>query len=319
LFLWGATLAVATELGGGWKEKRNPDGKVVQELKIEAPTFTEEDQYGYVMPERYRCDSCRAVMFHLDQELRKKHPRSRRMKQWEFTDVFDETCRSALEGYGIRLVDGENALSGPGLRQAEQLAPGSGAIQMGGESWSKRLGEVCRKIVYEKVGEEDIYERFYEQFRTEGTDAAAASRNAAGGLGHSLCVQELRECVTGPRPMPKQREQARVAGKGGAEKRRRPATPKATTAAPATVPPPAQPALGTAATGAPASAAVQPSPAAGPVDLQAFLRALAVRHGLTSDEYLVARTPGEWERLFLGIASRIFGLAASEHGTCSAG
>merc|ERR550525_1542826 len=87
------------------------------------------------------------------------------MKQWEYTELFDDTCKGAFEGYGIKLINGENTLSGPGLRQDDQLAPGSGAIQMGGESWSKRLGEICRKIVYEKVGEEDIYERFYRGLR----------------------------------------------------------------------------------------------------------------------------------------------------------
>merc|ERR1719221_1161728 len=111
----GPVQVIGKDLGGGWEEKTNEEGKVVQQMKIEAPAFTEEDQYGYVMPDKYRCNSCKAVMFHLDADLRKKHPKSRRMKQWEYTDVMDDTCRGAFEGYGIRLVDGENTLSGPGL------------------------------------------------------------------------------------------------------------------------------------------------------------------------------------------------------------
>eukprot|EP00971_Amphidinium_carterae_P233819 4639648-Amphidinium_carterae.1 len=51
----------AGDVGAGWEEKKK-DGKVVQELKIEAPAVTEEDQYGYVMPERYRCDACKVSM-----------------------------------------------------------------------------------------------------------------------------------------------------------------------------------------------------------------------------------------------------------------
>merc|ERR1712039_483556 len=122
-------------------------GKVVQELKIEAPSFTEEDQYGYIMPERYRCDSCRAVMFHLEEGLKKTHPKSRRLKQWEYTDAFDDICKGGFDGYGVKLINGENTLSGPGLKKNEaDIAPGSGAIQMGGESWSKRLGEICAKM-----------------------------------------------------------------------------------------------------------------------------------------------------------------------------
>merc|ERR1719203_2478601 len=104
---------------GGWREKTNSEGKVVQELKIEAPSFTEEDQYGYIMPERYRCDSCRAVMFHLEAGLKKKHPKSRRMKQWEYTELFDDVCRDSFSGYGVKLLNGENTLSGPGLKHNE--------------------------------------------------------------------------------------------------------------------------------------------------------------------------------------------------------
>merc|ERR1711998_256882 len=118
------------------------DGRVVQELKIEAPAMTEEDQYGYVMPGQYKCDSCKAVVFHLNKAMTDRHPKSRRMKDWEYTELFEETCNGAFEGYGIKLVNGKNKLSGPGLAAEEQLAPGSGAIQMGGESWTRRLGEV---------------------------------------------------------------------------------------------------------------------------------------------------------------------------------
>lgn len=316
----GPPLALAKDLGGGWKEKTNAEGKVVQELKIEAPAFTEEDQYGYVMPDRYRCDSCRAVMFHLDQGLRKKHPKSRRMKQWEFTDAFDDTCRSGFEGYGIRLINGENTLSGPGLKDnAEQLAPGSGAIQMGGESWSKRLGEICRKIVFEKVGEDEVYELFYKRFRAE----MAAKGEAEGdtlepGLSESLCTTELRECVAGPKPPPppKQKEAA-------AEKAPKPekAKPKAGKASKGKAEKAKAKAKAEAAPPKPASPAERPAQGSGGVDrsevvdVQTFLRGLAVRHGLTSDEYLAARSVGEWEKLTLAIASRLFNqLAASEPG-----
>lgn len=136
-------VAQAKDLGGGWEEKRNDEGKVVQQLKIEAPSMTEEDQYGYTMPDRYRCDGCKAVMWHLDKEFRKRQPKNRKMKESEFTDAFDETCHyKTFDGYGIKLIDGENALSGAGLPRVENLAPGSGAIQMSSETWSKRLGDL---------------------------------------------------------------------------------------------------------------------------------------------------------------------------------
>merc|ERR1712228_261789 len=94
---------------------------------------------------------------------------------------FDETCQSGLAGYGVALVNGQNVLSGPALKR-DNLQPGMGAIQMGGETWEKRLGEICRKFVYEQVGEDDLYERF----RREGAVSA------------ELCVHETRACLLGP-------------------------------------------------------------------------------------------------------------------------
>merc|ERR1719191_223534 len=152
-------------LGLGWEEKRNEEGRMVQQMKIEAPTMTEEDQYGYNMPDKYRCDSCKAVLFHLNEALTKRHPKSRRMKQWEYNDLFEETCQDSFEGYGIKLIDGENALSGPGLKQPDSLAPGGAMIQMGGQGWTNRLSELCRAIVYDKVGEEELYEKFYADLK----------------------------------------------------------------------------------------------------------------------------------------------------------
>lgn len=267
----------------GWNEKKNQDGKVVQELKIEAPTMTEEDQYGYVMPDRYRCDSCKAVMYHLNEELTKKHPKSKRLKQWEYTDLFDDTCRTAFQGYGIKLIGGENVLSGPGLKDKVELAPGQGMIQMGGDSWTKRLAEICRKIVYEKVGEEEIYDKFYKGLR--GEDPAET------GLSEDFCRTEMGECREGPKtPPPRPRSQeARARSRPRPRPRPRPRE-EATSAS-----------------------------SEAPVDVQTFLRSLATKHGLTSDEYVASRTPREWEKLMLAVGGRIFNkMADAGADSCSA-
>jgi len=302
-------LALSPVLGeeDGWKQKQKEDGRVVQELKIEAPSMTEEDQYGHVMPERYRCDSCRAVMFHIVGELKKKQSKSRRMKQWEYTDTFDDTCKSGFEGYGIKLVNGENALSGPALRQDDALSPGSGAIQMGGESWNKRLGEVCRKTIYEKVGEEEVYDLFYKQHAEEADEAATVK-----SLVQAICYNELKDCTTGPKkPPPKAKDSEEKAEKAKKEKakkekakkekakKEKAAKDKATAEAEAK-------AARTAADSGAAAAKAAAGSGDEKVDVQAFLRQLAVRHGHTSDEYLAARTPKEWEKLTVALAGRIF-------------
>merc|ERR1719160_822616 len=135
----------------------------VHEMKVEAPVMTEEDQHGYNMPERYMCDACQAVVFHLNQTLVRKHPKNRRFKEWEYTELFDEICANEFEGYGIKFMNGQNVLSGPALKARDDkfLQPGGAMIQMGGENWKKRMGEICRRFIYDEVGEEELYNRFY--------------------------------------------------------------------------------------------------------------------------------------------------------------
>jgi hypothetical protein len=160
-----------------WESGVNEEGRNVQTLKIQAPSMTEEDQYGYTMPEQYRCDSCKVVAYHLGEALRKKDLKSRRLKEWEVQEVFDDTCKTGFAGYGISHVNGESVLSGPALKR-DNLEAGMGAIQMGGETWEKRLGEICRKFVYDKVGEDE----FYDHFRKRGEVSV------------DLCFRETRDC-----------------------------------------------------------------------------------------------------------------------------
>lgn len=170
-----------TAASGEWKEKVDEQGRAVQSLQIQAPSMTEEDQYGYTMPEQYRCDSCKVVAHHLSEALKRRQPKNRRMQEWEYHDLFDETCATGLAGYGIAHVNGQSVLSGPALKR-DNLEPGMGAIQMGGETWEKRLGEICRKFVYEKVGEDEVYEHFRSQ----------------GEVSEELCFRETRDCRLGP-------------------------------------------------------------------------------------------------------------------------
>lgn len=177
------TLLFAASAGDKWESKVDEEGRNVQQLKIQAPSMTEEDQYGYTMPGQYRCDSCKVVVHHINDALKRKQPKNRRLQEWEYHDLFDETCAKGFSGYGVAFVNGQNVLSGPGLKR-DNLEPGMGAIQMGGETWEKRLGELCRKFVYEKIGEDDVY----EHFRTDGE------------VSEDLCYRETRDCMLGPQP-----------------------------------------------------------------------------------------------------------------------
>jgi len=266
-------------------------------MKIEAPVMTEEDQYGYNMPDQYKCDSCKAVMFHLEEGLRKKQPKSRRLKQWEYTDLLEDLCKNSFEGYGIKLINGQNTLSGPGLKDPEQLTPGMGAIQMGGESWTKRLAEECRKIVFERVGEEDMYDKFYASYKKEADSTEAIDFGAAF---KDVCDSELRFCKAGPdAPKAKKEKKDKKAEKKAkeAEKKAKKEAEKAKKS--------------TAQKTAEADKKEAPAKA-NEVDVQTFLRQLAVKHGLSSEEYVAARSEKDWEKLMISMASRIFNKQSDE-------
>merc|ERR1719359_307013 len=98
----------------GWKSTTNEQGQRVQQMQVMAPSLTEQDQKDARLPEQYRCDACMAVAHHLQQRL-KKHKVT--LQEWEYIDVFEGTCKEGeFPGYGVKLIDGVNALSGPGIQ-----------------------------------------------------------------------------------------------------------------------------------------------------------------------------------------------------------
>jgi hypothetical protein len=144
---------------GGWKKTTNEKGQRVQQMQVMAPALSEQDQKDARLPEQYRCDACMAVSFQISQKFAKNTKKT--MKSWDVMEVLDDTCKEqAFPGYGVKLVDGENALSGPGIERDESLQPGGASIQMGGESWSRRLASECKEIVYDLVGEDEVYEMY---------------------------------------------------------------------------------------------------------------------------------------------------------------
>jgi len=263
-------LAVQASNSGNWEQKVNEEGKNVQSLKIEAPSMTEEDQYGYNMPEQYRCDSCKVVVYHLTEALKRRQPKKRRLQEWEYHEIFDETCAKGFPGYGVSLVNGQNVLSGPALKQRDDLEPGMGAIQMGGETWEKRLGEICRKFVYEKVGEDEVYDHFHSQ----------------GEVSMDLCFHETRDCHLGPEP-PQKGNKAKKASSAKSPKQAK------TKASGEKSPKQAKTKV---------KAAQQKAP---DIDVNTFISKLASKHGVAATEYSNKRSFAKWEQLFLLASQRI--------------
>lgn len=273
-------LVLAKDDKGGWEESVNEEGKKVQTLKIEAPAMTEEDQYGYNMPDRYKCDSCRAIVHHLNEALHKQQPKSRRLKSWEYTDLFEETCRSAFEGYGIKLVNGENVLSGPGLKDNVELQPGMGAIQMGGENWKKRLAEECRKLIFEQVGEDDFYSFLYGKLK-DGDSLDA----------RDYCTKEAEYCKAQKLGPEAPKEEKKPKEKGKAE--RRPKTEKKPKSEKK-------------------SSTKVPAESSDKLRIEDFMRKLASKNGAKEDEYLAPRSEKDWEKLLVSVAGGIFNRQSQE-------
>lgn len=267
---------------------QNLDGRQkIQEMKVEAPVMTEEDQHGYNMPERYMCDACQAVVFHLNQTLVSKHPKNRRFKEWEYTELFDEICANEFEGYGIKFMNGQNVLSGPALKARDDkfLQPGGAMIQMGGENWKKRMGEICRKFVYDEVGEEELYNRFYrgkelspetmcfeitkdcKKEKMEDQKSAEKKTTGSSSLNkpEKLKKKEKAEQEKGAKKMSKKGGVPSLTGAMKAEK-----------------------------------------DAGRTIDVTYFLAQLAVKHGLEPKDYTKARTMQEWEKTMVGLAGKIF-------------
>ncbi|CAD7946849.1 unnamed protein product [Amoebophrya sp. A120] len=158
----------APMMGGGIPDAPPPtdeQGRPLQSIKIEAPQITEEDQHGYNMPAMYMCNSCKSVMFHTNATFFNRGTKSRegKLREWEVEDMMEKACSpDVYEGYGVKLLNGKNVLSGPALAAEEkELAGGQATIQMGGDNWKKRLSEVCTKIIRDEM-EEDAYKIFLQ-------------------------------------------------------------------------------------------------------------------------------------------------------------
>merc|ERR1712176_628041 len=72
--------------------------------------------------------------------------------------------------------------------------------------WSKRLAEICRKAVYEKIGEDEFYEAFHKIWRAEEDGAAVGANDSL----HAFCESEEMSRVCSEDMIAKSRPPPRV-------------------------------------------------------------------------------------------------------------
>eukprot|EP00929_Paragymnodinium_shiwhaense_P074936 TRINITY_DN38327_c0_g1_i1.p1 TRINITY_DN38327_c0_g1~~TRINITY_DN38327_c0_g1_i1.p1 ORF type:complete len:285 (+),score=81.22 TRINITY_DN38327_c0_g1_i1:82-936(+) len=262
-----------------------------ESITVSSPTQTEEDLHGYVMPEQYKCDSCKAVIHHINEEMQKKAPGNRRLPEWEYTDVFDETCEKSFDEYGVEDLNGQTVLSGPGLPGNKKTsAQGFGSVKMKGGKWKRRLQEFCKTMINDVVGAKALYDMYNEDGRL---------------FDDEVCYRDTRDCSTA--------ETRRVLAEMDAKKAAKEPPPKKKSKKDKTENVPQTPKVNSglnraheAQTGASGSA----KPAA--ITAEAFFQNLAKKHKLPQDTYTKARTEKQWRKVLLEAAGKLLQSSHSE-------
>lgn len=143
-------------------------------------------------------------------------------------------------------------------------------------------------MIFEQVGEEEMYERFYRRFTAE--EAGKINYDISElGFSPDLCMKEFRECKAGPKAASQKLEE-KTGKKEKAKKDKAKEGKKAKKDK-------------NDSTAKTFNKAVDEHEK---VDAPTFLRTLAAKHGLTSDQYVASRTPAEWEKLMVSIAGKLF-------------
>ena len=136
---------------------------------LRRPDLTEEDEHSMAFPEKYRCDSCRAVSFHLHEHYalaEKALPKSKQGNDLLESQVDEAHAAACLNRdfwraarYGIKQVasgpySGQAILSGPALGRGSKAA----GIVAAGRAWPARMLHLCGTWV--DVLEDEVYARY---------------------------------------------------------------------------------------------------------------------------------------------------------------
>ncbi|XP_074068997.1 marginal zone B- and B1-cell-specific protein [Macrotis lagotis] len=130
-------------------------------LSATSPHFDEEEKYSTHMPQHLRCDACQIISYqmwkHLT-EMEKKQLRHRvkgaSLSESEYTDVLEKSCSQSWKEYGVREVNKEKHLFGPGLDNSVGIS-----VMVTGGLWPGRLFKMCHNYLGE-LGEDQLYEEY---------------------------------------------------------------------------------------------------------------------------------------------------------------
>ncbi|NWU91128.1 MZB1 protein, partial [Upupa epops] len=144
---------------------------------IPAPQLSPEERLSPHMPESLHCDACQAVVFQIEEQLRKAEGKVGRkaLMESDYMEVLERSCLQSWDSYGVQELNGVKRLTGPGLPKQELMS----VMVMGGP-WPGRLSKLCHSYVGE-WGEAQIY---------------GAHRRGSGALQELLCHGEKGACAS---------------------------------------------------------------------------------------------------------------------------
>ncbi|PRD28271.1 UNVERIFIED_CONTAM: Mzb1 [Trichonephila clavipes] len=128
-----------------------PPGK---KISLPIPQLSDEETESNHMPNHLKCDACHVIAYQVQEAFIRTRKKNTILKEYEVLDIVERICDKGFENYGLKLVDGVNRLSGPGLKTERVM----GMTQMGGR-WPVRLQEMCHYYIGE-VGEVELYNAF---------------------------------------------------------------------------------------------------------------------------------------------------------------
>lgn len=129
----------------------------VKPMKFKAPSQTEEESHSSFLPNALRCDACQAIVHQTHRifaEFNNVHKYFKHnLPESEVIELVEKACKKdQYESYGIKTVNGENRLNGPGVVVTESVA----GMIAGGGRWPNRLSIICNEFV-EELGDEGLY------------------------------------------------------------------------------------------------------------------------------------------------------------------
>merc|ERR1711935_32755 len=138
---------------------------------FKTPDLDQEETDSAVLPKHMHCDACRAITVQMAMQLPavlanpgnmyKNKKGVKKAKESAVLEALDKICYgdkkkpdAGLAGYGVKVLNGKNVLSGQGLPAADE--PG---ILMGGSKWPGRIANKCGEMRGE-FDEDEIWKTF---------------------------------------------------------------------------------------------------------------------------------------------------------------